>query len=106
MVTATTVMYTYGHTLSLHDALPISGGHEDPAHDVVSARTRSGDDDHQVDPGQRLHVRRTGSHRVGIGEEDDRGRFDTFAREEGFSLRRSQHIEQRIVPLGLHKDLR
>src|SRR3546814_1566414 len=36
--TATTEIYTYGHTLSLHDALPIYAGHrqvEDQQHDVA-----------------------------------------------------------------------
>src|SRR3546814_20873771 len=43
--TATTEIYTYGHTLSLHDALPSTSGRgdarlEDPADEIVRHRIR------------------------------------------------------------------
>src|SRR3546814_8888622 len=41
-VTATTEIYTYGHTLSLHDALPLLD-HRDPVGDLARARHVVGD---------------------------------------------------------------
>src|SRR3546814_10459743 len=48
--TATTEIYTYSHTLSLHDALPISFGHGEAAENIH----RSKDDGHKAAPFGRL----------------------------------------------------
>src|SRR3546814_18847820 len=48
--TATTEIYTYSHTLSLHDALPISFGHGEAAENIH----RSKDDGHKAEPFGRL----------------------------------------------------
>src|SRR3546814_15603350 len=69
--TATTVIYTYGHTLSLHDALPISGEGNDEANarrygnrtgpDGGGARRRAArriDGDRSNDPGSDIELQR------------------------------------------------
>src|SRR3546814_20538647 len=60
---ATTEIYTYGHTLSLHDALPIAA-----AHHAGRRAQRSGLDEHRRGPAlfhlDEEYGRRDGGHRL------------------------------------------
>src|SRR3546814_7133523 len=67
METSTTEIYTYGHTLSLHDALPISGQWHRPrvsGRSPRAGRDRQGDLDgrHQHQPRIRLGRQRSEEH--------------------------------------------
>src|SRR3546814_11822971 len=70
-VTATTEIYTYCHTLSLHDALPISLGQQDAVVVLVERGEVRGV---LGDLPQRAHVRDAECALAGLGHGDQAGR--------------------------------
>src|SRR3546814_11674871 len=95
--TATTEIYTYVHTLSLHDALPIYRGHVDDRAAAVLQHGRQEGTDHAV---HRLHVEVEGEVPILFRAVQDRAVVD-IAGDVAQHVERRQLGGQRIHRLGV-----